>query len=128
MKKQFSAFLFRWSLNALGLWIAVRLLGSLGANLTAEETFWTFLFAGFVFSLVNSILKPILIILSLPAILLSLGLFMLVVNGVMVYIAVNLSPGIDMSFGASILAGLVMSLVNYVVTGLLEVKPQRGVR
>lgn len=126
MKRQFGSFVFRWILNSLGLWIAVRLLGSFGAELTGEETAVTFLLAGFVFSLVNAILKPIVIILSLPAILVTLGLFILVVNGFMVWLSVNLVPGIDMTFGASIVAGIIMSLVNYVVTGLVDLRNSKG--
>jgi len=60
---------------------------------------WLFLVAGLVFSLVNAVLKPIVTILSLPAILLTLGLFTIIVNGVMVYISLKLTPGITMTFG-----------------------------
>ncbi len=126
MRAQLKVFIFRWLLNSFGLWIALRLVGGLGVSFTGEETFITFLLAGLVFSLVNTLLKPIVIILSLPAILLTLGLFMLVVNGFMVWLSVNLIPGIEITFLSAIVAGLIMSLVNYVVSGLVETrnKPQ----
>ena len=122
MQRQFFIFLLRWLLNSVGLWIAVRVLGNLGAQLSGEEGAVTFLLAGFVFSLVNTILRPLAIILSLPAILLTLGLFMLVVNGFLVWISVKLVPGIELTFVASIIAGMIISLINYVVTGILELK------
>lgn len=129
MRRQFSIFLFRWLLNSLGLWIAVRLLGSFGMQQTGEETIATFLLAGLVFSLVNTVLKPIVIILSLPAILLTLGLFILVVNGLMVWLSISLVPGIDMNFTSAIFAGIIMSLVNYIVTGLVELNnPRKGMQ
>lgn len=115
-------------MNGFALWIAVRLLGNLGAEFNGNQVFLTFFFAGFVLSLVNVILKPIVIILSLPAILLTLGLFTLIVNGLMVYIASNLVPGIDMTFGAAIVAGIIVSLVNYVLTSLLQFPNERGQR
>ncbi len=119
MKRQFFVFIFRWLLNSFGLWIAVRLLGT-GYNHAEVGSLHVFLFAGFIFSIVNAVLKPIITILSLPAILLTLGLFTIVVNGLMVYIAVGLSPGIAMTFEHSILTGLVLSLVNYIVSNVLE--------
>jgi putative membrane protein len=122
MKQQFISFLVRWGLNSFGLWVAVRLLGSLGAEFTGTAEFAAFVLAGFIFSLANAILKPIVIILSLPAILLTLGLFILVVNGFMVYISAALVSGIEMTFGAAIIAGIVMSLVNYVITGIFDLR------
>lgn len=125
MRKQFYIFLLRWLLNSAGLWIAVRVLGSLGAQMDNEESAMTFLLAGFVFSMVNTLLRPLAIILSLPAILLTLGLFMLVVNGFMVWISVKFVPGIELTFAAAIIAGMIISLINYVVTGILELRNPR---
>ena len=126
MRRQLQIFIFRWVMNSVGLWIAVRLLAGLGAQQLSENTILTFLAAGLVFSLVNALVRPIVLILSLPAILLSLGIFMLVVNGLMVYITALIVPGIDIPFEAAIVASLVMSLINYVITGLLDVqRPER---
>lgn len=126
MKRQLLLFIFRWVLNSIGLWIAVRLLSGLGAQQLSEETVVTFLLAGLVFSLVNALIRPIVLILSLPAILLTLGVFMLVVNGLMVYITALIVPGIDIPFGAAVLASIIMSLINYVITGLLDIRqPER---
>jgi putative membrane protein len=125
MKRQFVSFLIRWALNAFGLWVSVRILGSFGAAFTGDQALTAFLFAGFIFSIVNAVLRPIIIILSLPAILLTLGLFMLVVNGILVWISIKLAPGIDMSFAASIIAGIIMGLINYIVTGLIDHRGSR---
>jgi len=56
---------------------------------------------------------------------LTLRLFTLVVNGFMVYVTTKLVPGFDMSFGAAILAGIIVSLVNYVLSGLLQLKQEK---
>lgn len=85
-------------------------------------SFWVFLFAGFLFSVINSMLKPIVVIVSLPAIVLTLGLFTLIVNGLMVYLSLKIAPGIDMTFGNSIIAGIILSLVNYIVSGALDLR------
>ena len=125
MKKQFVVFLFRWALNTFGLWVAVRLFGTGFSDAEVDAGFWAFVLAGLIFSVVNSILRPVAIILSLPAILLTLGLFTLVVNGLMVYLSLALSPGLSMTFWNSILTGIVLSLVNYIVSGVLELQYMR---
>lgn len=104
-------------MNSIGIWVAVRLLGEM-----SNAGPLVFILAGLVFSVVNTVLRPIVMILALPAVLLTLGLFTLVVNGFMVYVALKLVPGLSMTFGASILAGLIMSLVNYIVHSALELR------
>ena len=116
MKRQFATFLLRWILNSVGIWVAVRLLGNGNSGATSVLTF---MMAGLIFSFVNSTLKPIVTILALPAILLTLGLFTLVVNGLMVYVSLALAPGISMTFAHSIVAGIILSLVNYIIGSAL---------
>lgn len=125
MKQQILVFITRWLLSSFGLWIAVRLLGSGYQNVEITAGVGGFLLAGFIFSVVNSVLKPLAVILSLPAILLSLGLFMLVVNGALVYLTVLVSPGISMSFFNSILTGIILSLINYIVSAAVEIRGGR---
>jgi putative membrane protein len=126
MKKQFFVFVLRWILNSMGLWVAVRIFGT-GYNNTEFATgVSVFLFAGLIFSLVNTILRPVVIILSLPAILLTLGLFTIIVNGFMVYISLKLAPGLQMTFWNSVLTGIVLSLVNYIVSSALELQYARN--
>jgi putative membrane protein len=125
MKQEFLIFLVRWALNALGLWVAVRLLGTGYDNVDITAGFWGFVLAGLVFSLANSLLKPVLVIVSLPAILLTLGLFTIVLNGILVYISLAISPGISMSLGNSIITGIILSLVNYIVNAAMEIRAEK---
>jgi putative membrane protein len=126
MKKQFLVFVIRWILNSFGLWVAVRIFGT-GYDATVLDTsVWIYLFAGLIFSIMNSVIRPIIIILSLPAILLTLGLFTVIVNGLMVYWSLLISPGLHMTFWNSVLTGLVLSLVNYIVSSVLELRAQEG--
>lgn len=122
MRKNFTVFTIRWLFNSLGLWVAVTLFGTGYDNMQVSESFVGFLLAGLIFSIVNSILKPFIVILSLPAILLTLGLFMIIVNGLMVYISLKFTPGISMSFINSILTGMILSLVNYIVSATLVMR------
>jgi len=126
MRNRLVIFIIRWLFNSLGLWTALRLLGTGYDNIHLTITLTGILIAGLIFSIINTILKPIIVILSLPAILLTLGFFMIIVNGVLVYISLKLSPGISMSFVNSILAGMLLSLVNYIVSATLVSLPVKA--
>ena len=122
MNKFLPIFVVRWLFNSLGLWVAVSLFGTGYDNSQVGVSLVGFLIAGLIFSVVNAVLKPFIVILSLPAILVTLGLFMLVVNGLMVWISFWLVPDISMTFFNSILTGIILSLVNYIVSATLVVK------
>lgn len=118
MNRPFLRFLIRWIVCSLGLWIAAALLGG---RVSYESRLGVVIIAGLILALVNAVIKPIVIILSLPAILFSLGLFMIVINGLMVLLVSKLySPLHVTNFGAAMLAGVVIGLVNYLVTAILE--------
>lgn len=77
--------------------------------------------AGFLLALVNAILKPMLVVASLPALLLTLGLFMIVINGATVYLVSKLYEPLHItSFTVAMIVGLIIGLVNYLVTAILE--------
>lgn len=125
MKQQFYVFVIRWVLNSIGLWVAVRIFGTGYTDAQLAAGAGPFLLAGLIFSIINSVLRPIVIILSLPAILVTLGLFTIVVNGLMVYISLKMAPGLSMTFWHSVLTGIVLSLVNYIVSSALELRYMR---
>jgi putative membrane protein len=111
-------FLTRWLVCGLGLWIASRFLSN---SIYIDKHWLTLVVAGLVLAMVNTIIKPILIIFSLPAILFSLGLFLIIVNGLTVYLASKLySPLHVTNFWAAVFAGMVIGLVNYLVSTILE--------
>lgn len=111
-------FLTRWFVCSLGLWIAA---GFLSGHITYENKLKVIIIAGLVLAIINIIIKPILIVLSLPAILLTLGLFMIVINGLTVFIASKLYTPLQITnFWAAMFAGMVIGLVNYLVTAILE--------
>lgn len=126
MSGKLNIFIIRWLLNSIGLWLSVSLFGTGYESIDMTVSTFGFLFAGLIFSILNSILKPFIVILSLPAILVTLGLFMIIVNGLMVYISLRLVPGISMKFFESILTGMLLSLVNYIVSATIVVANDRS--
>ena len=110
--------LVRWLVCSLGLWIAAGLLGS---RISYNHRIGVVLTAGLVLAVINAVLRPIIVILSLPAILFTLGLFMIVINGFMVFLVSKLYTSLHVrNFWAAILAGVIIGLVNYLVTAILE--------
>ncbi len=118
MKRPFARFLIRWFVCGFGLWVAA---GLLGGRINYDQRLGVIIVSGFLLALVNAVIKPIVIIMSLPAILFSLGLFMIVINGLMVMLVSKLYTSLHVTnFGAAMLAGMVIGLVNYLVTTILE--------
>ncbi len=116
-------FLVRWLVCGLGLWIAAGLLSSSVEFETAGSEFWVVVVSGLILAIINSVIKPLVVILSLPAILLTLGLFMVVINGFSVLLASWLYEPLHIgNFWAAMLAGVIIGLVNYLVTAILETK------
>lgn len=114
----FTRFAIRWFVCSLGLWIAA---GLLGDRISYDSRISVIIVAGLVLAIVNGIIKPVIVLLSLPAILFSLGLFMIVINGLMVVIASKLYDSLAVTnFGAAMLAGMIIGLVNYLVNTILE--------
>lgn len=113
--------LIRWAISSLGLWIAASLLGP--SRLSVGHSWTTVVIAGFFVALVNMALKPLLVILSFPAVLLSLGFFMLVINGFLIVIASWIYGPLHVkNFGVAVLAGLILGVVNFLLTRILEDK------
>ncbi len=110
-------FLTRWLVCSLGLWIAA---GFLGTSSNYDNRFKVILIGGLVLAIVNIIIKPILVILSLPALVVTLGLFTVIINGLTVFIASKLYEPLHITnFWAAVFAGMVIGLVNYLVTTIL---------
>lgn len=109
----------RWLVSSLGLWIAASLLGP--DRISLDSRVGAVLIGGFVLAVINAIIRPIVVILSLPAILFTLGLFMIVINGLMVMLASAIYGSLEVSsLWSAMLAGIIIGLVNYLVTAILE--------
>jgi putative membrane protein len=112
VKRQLIGFLIRLVISTLALYVCVWLFGE--SDVPRNDIF-PFIVAGLIFSIINATLKPIVTILSLPFILVTLGLFTLIVNGLMVYLAIALAPGLDIGFWGAVWSGIVMSVSNYAI-------------
>jgi putative membrane protein len=117
-KRFLQEFLFRWFVSSLGLFIAA---GILGGSVNFESSFTVIVIAGLVLALINTIIKPIVVMISLPFLIFSFGLFMIVINGLMVMLASEFYDELHVTnFFAAMLAGMIIGLVNYLVVTIVE--------
>ena len=116
IKKQLTTFLVRWLISTVAMYICINMFGRFAEG--AEElrtSFWMYVAAGLVFSLVNSVVKPIATIFSLPLLFLTLGVFTIILNAAMVALTIVFIPDVSMSFWGAIGSCLVISFINYLV-------------
>lgn len=110
-------FLLRWLINFLGLWTAATLL----SGISYGDQVRVLIIAALVFSIVNAVIRPLVVVLALPAILLTLGLFTFVVNALMLYLVTVFYPQFQVSgFGQALLAVIIIWVVNYLLTDVME--------
>ncbi len=110
-------FLIRLFVNALALAVAAWLLD--GIQMSGD--FFHVLLVALVFGLLNALLKPILLFFSLPLLILTLGLFALVVNAVMLLVTSRLLDDFQVSgFWTAVLGSIVISVVTMLLGGVLK--------
>lgn len=115
-------FLARLLLNALAILVAAWLVPGLSLSGTGAA-----LGAGVLLGLVNALVRPVLLLLTLPITLVTLGLFIFVVNALCLGLTAALVPGFGIaSFWSALLGALVVSVVSWILNGLL-LAPAEGV-
>ncbi len=117
-EKPWLRFLVRWLVCSLGLWIAAAILSN---SISYNNEFGVIVVAGLLLAIINTILKPILVIFTLPAIVLTLGLFMILINGLTVFLVSHLYSSLEITnFWAAAFAGMVIGFVNFLVSAILK--------
>ena len=113
-------FVIRVLINAVAIAVTAMLIPNIHI---ANNDIATLLVIGLIFGLVNSLLKPLLILLTCPAVILSLGLFIFVINGVMLLITDSIAGErliIDGGIFTAILGGMVMGGVSMLLETVLK--------
>ena len=104
-----------WAINAASLLLLAWLMPAVNV-----ASFGTALIVVLVLGLLNAVLRPVLLVLTLPVNLLTLGLFTFVINGFLFWLAARFLEGFAVSsFGWAMLAAIVYSLISWAVSALL---------
>lgn len=108
--------LAHWVLNALVILAAAYLLPGVTVS-----GFVPALLVALVLGILNAVVRPVFILLTLPITVLTFGLFLLVINSVLVYVTSFIVPGFSVAnFWWAFLLGLVLSALNYIVNRLFD--------
>lgn len=101
--------LVRWVCNVIALFVAAWIL----AGVSYGDQWWTLFIAAAVFTLVNAWVKPVLAVLSIPFIVVTLGLFYFLINVLMLYLTDWIVPDFEIrTFWWGVLAAIIVSIVN----------------
>jgi putative membrane protein len=102
-------------INAAALWVAAQLLAGISVDGTS-----TLLLAALVFGVVNTFIKPLVSLLSLPITILTLGLFHFVINAGLLALTAWITPGFTISgFWAALFGAIIVSLVATFLDGIM---------
>ena len=107
-------FLLRWIINTLALLLASYIVPGVSFS-----SFWSALLASLIFGLINAIIRPIMILLTLPVNIVTLGLFTLVINALMFWLASSIVKGFTVTgfwpaFFGALVYWLVIMLINFI--------------
>ena len=108
---------FGWASNVLGIWVTSLIFD----GVTYDDKVWVLAVAGLVLFLANAIIRPIVIILTLPAVILTLGILLLFINAFTLWIADKIVPPFEVSgFWTYLRSVIIIWLVNMIVYGIFR--------
>ena len=104
-------------INALALWVA----GELISGIDLAGDFWAILLVALIFGLVNTFIKPVLKLLSFPVIILTLGLFTLLINAAMLGLTAAVSETLSVAdFWSALLGAVIISVISAVLNTFVK--------
>jgi putative membrane protein len=120
-------FLIRWAINAVALYVAVALV----PGITQQSASWlSYVWLALIFGVINALLNPLLKLLTCPLILLTLGLFTLVINTFLFYLAGYIGTAFGVGFTVdgfwpAFLGSIIVSIVSIVLSLVFRDTPQK---
>jgi putative membrane protein len=118
--------IIRWAVNAVALWAAIQIVPGIGHNGDG----WSLVLIALIFGLVNALVRPFLVLLTCPFIVLTLGLFVLILNAIMLSMTAWISGLFSLGFTVegfwpAFWGGLVIAIVSGVMSVILPGKNER---
>ena len=108
-------FLIRVLINAAAIYVATAVVSGIRVSSTG-----TLLLAALVLAIINAAVRPLMVILTLPLTILTLGLFLFVLNAACLWLVTVIVPGVEVrSFGTAFLGALVIAIVSWLLTRLI---------
>lgn len=115
-------FLIRWLLNTLVLMLVAYITPGM-----SFVSFWSALIASVIFGIINAVIRPIILVLTLPINILTLGLFTLVINGLMFWLLSVIVKGFEVSdFGSAFIGALVYCVIVAIINSIGETSKRKS--
>lgn len=116
-------FFLRWIINAVALYLAIFLLDGKGLDFNGDWV--SIVWLALIFGLINAFLRPLLTILTCPLIILTLGLFTLLINTLMFWLTGQIGQSFNLGltvngFWPAFLGGLIVSVVSIILSAILK--------
>jgi putative membrane protein len=112
-----------WASNLAAIWISSLIFD----GVSYDGKFWVLAVAALVFLLVNAVIRPIVILLTLPAVILTLGILLLFINAFMLWITDKIVPPFEVEgFWTTVGAALIIWLVNMALHRVFKPESRRG--
>lgn len=90
------------------------------------DSFGAALIAALIFGVINAIIRPIVLLVTLPLTLVTLGLFIVIINALMFWLTAAIAPGFKVDgFGAALLGAIIMMVVSFVVSHVFKAEERR---
>lgn len=110
-------FVIRMAANA----VAILLIGYLLPQVVSVDGVWAALAAAFVLGLVNAIVRPLFVLLTLPVTVVTLGAFLLVINGLLLWLVTAIVPGFHANgFLGAVIGSILLSVVSWILTMVVQ--------
>lgn len=119
-------FILRLLVNALALYLLTQVYS--GVRFASGADIGSVLLAALVMGIVNALIRPVLLLLSLPINLLTLGLFTLVVNAAVLWIVASVTALNVASFGAAFIGAIILAVISWVLDGVVGALGLDGAR
>jgi putative membrane protein len=126
--KSMKSFVIKVLVNGIALWVAAHLVPGItlaDGNTSTSSQIVTILWVALIFGLLNALIKPIMRLLSLPIIILTLGLFALIVNAAMLELTswvagqFNLAFHVDNFFWDAVIGSIIITIVSMILNAVL---------
>lgn len=105
----------RWILNIVSIVLAAYLIKGF------DVTFFGAIFGSLTLGIINAIIRPVIIFLTIPINILTLGIFTLVINGLMLWLTSTVVKGFDITgFGTAVISALVISILSFLISFIVK--------
>lgn len=105
----------RWILNIAGIMLAAYIIKGF------DVTFLGAVFGSVILGIINAVIRPVIIFLTIPINILTLGIFTLVINGLMLWLTSAVVEGFEIiGFGTAVISALALSIFSFIISSLVK--------